>query len=160
MRTVAERFWEKVDASGGPDACWEWRSARFGPGYGHFLKDGKGQAAHRVAYELVHGPIPKGLCVCHSCDNRMCVNPRHLCLGTQADNVADAIIKGRDGNHTHPERHVHGEAVPSSKLTAEQVHDIRTSYAQGVDTKELARRYGVARATVSDAVARRTWRHI
>ena len=86
--TIQERFWSKVDRSG---KCWLWTASRNSSGYGKF--DGEG--AHRVAWRLAYGVIPYGACVLHRCDMPRCVNPAHLWLGTQADNVADMVAKGR-----------------------------------------------------------------
>lgn len=77
--------------------CWEWTGWR-AHGYGYFFHEGKDQRAHRVSYELFVGSIPDGLVVMHSCDNRPCVNPDHLSVGTQADNVRDMVAKGRQRN--------------------------------------------------------------
>lgn len=89
------RFWEKVDRSGGPDACWPWMGGRNDDGYGIAQFDGKFVGAHRLAYMISNGEIPCGFLVCHRCDTPSCVNPSHLWLGTQKDNLADSFAKGR-----------------------------------------------------------------
>lgn len=99
VRPAVERFWEKVDRSGGPEACWPWTGATQ-KGYGAFgLEDGKIVRAHRFMWEITYGPIPDGLNVLHHCDNRPCCNPHptHLFLGTFQDNTLDMVIKGRHG---------------------------------------------------------------
>ena len=93
-RTLAERFWSKVDVRG-PDECWEWAGATNGKGYGRIKIEGRSHSAHVVAWELANEPVPKGLCVCHRCDNPLCVNVTHLFIDTQAGNVADMVAKGR-----------------------------------------------------------------
>lgn len=105
--TLAERFWEKVEKT---DGCWLWTASLTNKGYGEFrLNEPSPILAHRVAYELAHGPIPPGLFVCHHCDNPPCVRPDHLFLGTQKDNAQDMVRKGRHANtkkthckHGHP----------------------------------------------------------
>lgn len=95
---LEERFWSKVDKSGGPAACWPWTASVDPKGYGQFAyADGTRRSgrAHRVAWILANGPISAGMSVCHSCDNPPCCNPAHLWLGTNADNVADRVRKGR-----------------------------------------------------------------
>jgi hypothetical protein len=96
-RPLAERFWERVKKGAG---CWLWTGYRMPNGYGRmgaggWSKNGGSLLAHRVSYELHKGSIPDGICVMHSCDNPRCVNPAHLSLGSQADNMADKARKGR-----------------------------------------------------------------
>jgi hypothetical protein len=90
---------QRVKAKAGPPhpktGCRPWRGTRDRDGYGVLGVDGRQQRAHRVVWELTHGPIPDGLCVCHHCDNPPCVEPTHPFLGTHADNVRDAVAKGR-----------------------------------------------------------------
>lgn len=91
--TMAERFWVRVDRAEGA-ACWHWLRAVTRDGYGYFHY-GRARLAHRVAYELTHGPIPEGMQVCHQCDNPGCVRPDHLFIGTAQDNADDKVRKGR-----------------------------------------------------------------
>jgi len=99
-RPLEERFWDKVDKS---DGCWLWTAALNPDGYGRFvvqMSPQKVRGAHRVAWELMNGAIPNGLSVLHQCDTPACVNPEHLFLGTQQDNVADMVAKGRWNGHS------------------------------------------------------------
>lgn len=93
-KATPETFWVKVDKSG---ECWVWTGSRGSGGYGKVRYQGALCFAHRLAWELTHGPIPPGMSVCHSCDNRPCCNPAHLWLGTYADNMHDRDRKGRHG---------------------------------------------------------------
>jgi len=102
-KPLAELFWPKVDKRGS-DACWYWVASRSWNGYGLFKAGGKRQGAHRVSYELEFGAIPDGLHVLHSCDNRACVNPAHLFLGTHEDNMADMKRKGRASRVGRPRK--------------------------------------------------------
>lgn len=128
-KTKAERFWGKV-ARG--DGCWEWTGRRHRQGYGVFWVGRTPHLAHRVAYELAAGPVPAGLCVCHRCDNPPCVNPAHLFVGTQLENMADMKAKGR------------GHAA----FTKEDVEEIRRLQDAGLTQKEIAGRFGVGVGTV------------
>jgi hypothetical protein len=93
---VADRFWEKVSVTGDPSDCWEWTGA-IDPqtGYGRIGAFGSSPGAHRVSYELAHEFVPDGMLVCHTCDNRKCVNPGHLYVGTYSDNIRDAYRRTR-----------------------------------------------------------------
>lgn len=144
---VAERFWSYVSKSPG---CWEWQGARIG-GYGKFKINYKQVAAHRFSYELEYGEIPDGLFVCHQCDNRACVRPDHLFLGTPADNVEDAIQK---------DRWARGERSGRAKLTTAQVQEIRALREEGVKLQEIADRFGISDSAVQFIVARKNWRHV
>jgi hypothetical protein len=151
-RPLAERFWEKVQKSDEPGACWLWAGAtirRYGAIRGD---DGKVLYAPRVSWELANGEGPGDLHVCHSCDNPPCVNPAHLFLGTNADNQADKVAKGRASR---------GEGRPSAKLTEEGVREMRALHAQGGwSFYRLAKRWGVTYRTASDVIHRRTWKHV
>lgn len=94
-RSLAERFWSKVDTSAGLFGCWPWAAGRNDKGYGMFRVEGRDRRAHRIAWTLTNGPIPDGLLVLHECDNPPCVNPAHLHLGTDADNARERDERGR-----------------------------------------------------------------
>jgi len=155
LENLAERLWAKVDVKG-PDDCWLWSGCTDSYGYGHIWDRRRYSAsrAHRIAYELTYGTIPEDMCVCHHCDNPPCCNPKHLFLGTKADNSHDAMRKGRIYRAV-------GELCTSSKLTAEQVLEIRHRHSLGrVTQTKLAAEFGVGKATVGRIVKRVTWRHI
>ena len=145
---IEELFWKKVEKT---DWCWEWTAARNSDGYGFYCLYGKLFRAHRLSWVFVHGPIPRGLCVLHKCDNPPCVNPGHLFLGTQKDNIRDCQMKGRKakGNQT-------GKAI----LTEQQVINIRRLYNQGRLQREIANQYGVAQRTISHIITGTCWRHV
>ncbi len=138
----------EVDESTG---CWVWQGTRLAGGYGSVSVRGRTVLAHRLSFELSVGQIPTGMFVCHKCDNPACVNPAHLFLGTPADNVRDAVAKGRMA---------HGSAHLRSKLTEEQVADILRRCAAGERQMDLAAEYGVGRAAVNRIVLGYTWRHV
>jgi hypothetical protein len=149
-KTLEQRFWEKVDRSG---ECWNWTASLGTHGYGQIGVGGAVVAAYRVAWELTHGPIPKGLCVCHRCDNPKCVNPSHLFIGTQTENLRDMRMKGRARNKPN-----FGHRNGNARLRDEDVASIRKRYASGESLRTLGRDYGVWHTTIADIVSRRTWR--
>lgn len=151
-KPLAELFWSKIDTSG---ECWTWTAAIDQKGYGCFMRRGVPTRAHRVAYELTHGPIPPGLLALHRCDNPPCCNPAHLFLGTHADNVRDMDRKGRRRNTPH-----HGGHNGMARLTASTVRLIRHERAQGATLSLLAKRFNVTMSTVSKVALGRSWKHV
>lgn len=145
-----ESFLGRFVISDDPAACREWTGRKSDEGYGQVYWQGKARQAHVVAWELRHGPVPKGLCVCHSCDNPPCCNWDHLFLGTHADNMADMAAKGRQAS---------GERVAGAKLQESDIPVIR-ALASTLSRREIARRYGVCRDTIAKVVVGKTWRHV
>jgi hypothetical protein len=145
------RFWSNVEKTAD---CWRWTGGVFSNGYGQFRLGRKKARAHRAAYELLVGNIPKDKIVCHRCDNPVCVNPEHLFLGTHADNARDRDEKGR-GGFVQPAP-MPGEKNPSARLTAEDVLAIRAAWPRTTQAV-LAKQYGVAPTTISAVVRRETW---
>jgi hypothetical protein len=145
--TVAARFWSNVHKG---ERCWIWTAAKHRYGYGACGKDYGDTRAHRAAWMLTNGPIPKGKVICHKCETKLCVNPAHLFLGTQADNMADNKAKGK----SH-----YGERAWNVKLTDALVLEMRS--LKGTATmRELAERYGVSQPTVWHVLSGRTWKHL
>lgn len=153
-RPVEERFWEKVDRRG-PDECWEWQAGTDKDGYGRIrLGNDRGQKtvrAHRLSFEMHNGETPPDdMVVCHTCDNPPCVNPAHLWLGTNLDNILDMESKGR--------RPV-GEATGKATLNPDLVRKIRHLYP-GSTMEQIARELGVGKQAVYHCLNGRTWRHV
>jgi hypothetical protein len=149
---IIQRLVRRIDRRG-PDECWPW-TGRTVKGRGKLrLNDGKDLNCARALWAIVHGPIPQGYGICHTCDNRICLNMRHLFLGTQQDNIADMVAKGR-------QRGPCGERARHNKLTAAQVTEIRALIGQRVNRREIAARYGMAVCSIHDIRARRSWKHI
>jgi hypothetical protein len=148
-QSLEVRFWSKVKKAG-PDDCWMWTGSVWHVGYGTIWRDRKQAYAHRTAYELAHGAIPDGMCVCHRCDVKLCVNPAHLFLGTSRENFLDMVDKRRNAR---------GEML-RQKLTAQKVRAMRAAYAMGASQSALAREYNVNQSCVSRTVRGKHWAHI
>ena len=133
------------------DGCWKWQGAQDGHGYGQIRINCHTKRVHRFSYELHRGPIPKGMDVCHSCDNRICVNPDHLFVGTRHDNMMDASMKRRT---------VFGDRQPASKLTDQKVSFARQLRLNGWTYAKIAERFNVSDATLWKAITGRTWQHV
>jgi hypothetical protein len=153
LASVTDRFWSKVDWSGGPNACWLWTAYRDRDGYGNFGFRGKNERSNRVAWIISKGEIPDGMFVCHSCDNPSCCNPRHLFLGNHLTNVQDRVAKFRSAC---------GSMQTNAKLMERDVRVIRALYklAVAAAAKKLAKQYNISRQTVHLIVHRKSWRHI
>jgi hypothetical protein len=164
---LPERFMNKVEAT---KNCWVWKAAHTGNGYGVYTVQKKNIYAHRFVWSFINGEIPKGMVVCHRCDNPSCVNPKHLFIGTQKENLSDMKNKGRSAvgpkhrSKKHPELVLHGEQIGNSKLTEEQVRKIREEYRPGkpgvkseTSLTGIAKKYGVAFQTISKIINNRRW---
>lgn len=156
--SVATRFWARVDKNGPvvdgmDDQCWQW-VGHTACGYGVVCDNRKSIKVHRFSYQIHVGKIPDGLMVCHHCDNKLCVNPNHLFLGTADDNVQDMVAKGRQ---------IKGVSCHSAKLTEDDVREIRRRF-KGWDKvnggRPLAREFGVTDVTIRNIVYRKDWKHV
>lgn len=153
-KSLEDRFWSHVDKSSN---CWMWLAGLTGNGYGSFNVKGKTQRAHRVIYELKYGSISERMCVCHTCDNRLCVRPSHLFLGTQKDNVRDASVKGRLAGRVAGVSMNKGETNGRAKLTEEDVLAIRKDTRSLI---EIAEGYNICKQTVLNVKSRKRWKHL
>lgn len=133
------------------DGCWEWKGSIDKHGYSWLTVSHKAVRANRFSYQLHYGVIPGDLFVCHRCDNRSCVNPAHLFLGTAVENNLDRDRKGRQAR---------GETSAWHKLTEKEVLEIRSLTSEGESDVLVARRFGISRCTVRDIRVRRTWRFL
>ena len=136
-----ERFSSKINKN--KNGCWEWIGQKDSHGYGKFINNGREEKASRVSYKFHSGTIPRGMNVCHTCDNPSCVNPKHLFLGTQKDNMIDACKKGRI----------------CSKLKEKDVREIRSKRGD-YTRRQLAKKYKVSPDTIKSIMCNRTWKWV
>lgn len=148
--STREKILQRVRVENG---CWLWGRAVSSNGYGFMWVSERRryQNTHRASYEAFVGPIARGLQVLHRCDVRLCVNPAHLFLGTQKDNIADMIAKGRDNRPR-------GERAGTAKLTAEKVRAIRK--ITGKTSRQIAVEFGVGKSTINAVRDRTAWKHL
>ena len=151
------KFWSRVNIPSLLD-CWLWKGYRVPFGYGSVQGfDGRSVLTHRFAWQITYGVIDEGLCVLHKCDVPSCCNPNHLYVGTQKDNIRDAIERGRFTYPVAPR----GTKVWSNKLTEAQVLEIRELAEKGeLKQRVIAKRYGISASTVNYIKQRRCWAHI
>lgn len=148
-----KRFWKFVDKKS-DNECWNWLGGIKDTGRGNFYLDGKTIQAHRMSWLIHFGEIPDGLDVLHTCDNGKCVNPNHLFLGTQLDNIRDMESKGRAV-------HLRGDNDPKSKLTESQVKEIFFLYKPKEFSQfKLAKMFKVSRSTIEAVLHKKTWKHV
>lgn len=180
MLPIADRFWTKVKKT---SSCWPWTAALNPSGYGMLSGGRKKDAplrAHRISWIIHMGQIPNGMHVLHRCDNRRCVNPSHLFLGSNLDNVRDMVKKERNakgvkhsetmkrfaargdknGTKTHPEKILKGESHFAAILTNGKIIQIRSMRRAGLKLKHIGDIFGVAKSTICCICKRRRWKHV
>ncbi len=153
-----ERFWSKVDKSGGDTACWPWMMSVDKDGYGQYRlhgRRGRNLKAHRIAYQIANGSIDPELFVLHSCDNPPCCNPAHLRQGTHIENMSDMSLRGRSKKTGYP-----GTKNVKCVLTEHEVLVIFNRVTSGENPRLLGIEFGVARTTIEAIKLRKTWKHL
>ena len=159
LGTLEKRFYKKIEKT---DYCWVWLGAKTGSGYGVVRgPDSRMMGAHVASYLIHNGPIEVGQQICHICDNKLCVNPNHLFIGTQLDNMHDMISKGRQATGeklNHPSQK--GELNSGSKLTEDQVIKEKKLYSEGYRQCEIMRLLGITRANIWAIVHGVSWNHV
>lgn|SRR3990167_6701040 len=146
---LEKRFWDKV-AYARDWKCWLWTGSTNNTGYGRININRKVKLAHRVSFEMKNGKIKEGMSVLHRCDNPLCVNPKHLMVGTRKENNADMWAKNRG---------IKGENASWSKLTQEKVDDIRKIYqTEKISMRKLARNFNVSYTTINFIIHKKTWK--
>jgi len=154
---IEQRFWTKVRKQDG-DQCWLWTAAIKASGYGTITEDFTGRTilAHRVSYQFTYGPISDEICVLHKCDVRNCVRPDHLFLGDYHDNAIDAFNKGR---RTIPSP-MRGKDNPNTKLTIEQVIQIKHMLKAGKHVVDIGQQFHVHKQTIIEIRDNQNWKYI
>lgn len=152
---VETRFWLRVRST--IDGCWEWQGCIAPNGYGQISIDNRAVYVHRLSWQLHFGWLPNGLelDICHHCDNRICVNPKHLFAGTRAENLADCRTKGRQGK-----TRLRGEQLTQTILNSAKVAEIRRLFSEGMRQADIADIFGVGQSTISAIITRKTWKHL
>jgi len=144
-KTEEEFFWSRVGRNT-EESCWEWTGGHYKSGYGYFRWEGKSRLSHRLAWELSVGPIPNGLFVCHTCNNPSCINPRHLFLGSQEENMQHMVQEGRHRGN--------------AKLNEEDILEIRHLYSVGVPVREIAEKFQIHSNSVWRCVTGKAWSRV
>lgn len=150
------RFWKRVIGTADPDACWGWLGGADKDGYGRLWlggAEGPNIVASRFSWQIHFGPIPDGLRVLHRCDNPPCCNPHHLFLGTNAENSADMVTKGRSFRPV-------GALAGAAKMTEADVAAIRERAGKGQTQRAIAAQFGLSFQQISRIVRRDRWAHI
>jgi hypothetical protein len=151
MGNIYDRFEEKMDVDPAT-GCWIWNANKYRDGYGQIKFCGKPVRAHRLAWELYFGPVPRNMQVLHQCDVPLCVNPAHLFLGTHQDNMRDKVKKGRQAK---------GEQNGGgNKLTTNDVRKIKRDLSEGVSQRGIAKKFNVSQAMVSLINTGIKWSHV
>lgn len=155
INSIPEQVRRRIKVTEG---CWLWKGTIAKNGYGVVKiggRKGKLKYIHRLVAKISFGDLPKGLFVCHTCDNRICCNPDHLFLGLPAENAADAASKKRIKGPR-----LIGETNPSAKLAETDIHKIRSLWQSGFGFQQIADQFGVSKNTIWNVVRRVSWRHI
>lgn len=158
-KELIERLRGRTELGGPNGDCWVWKG-NYGNAYGTYYHKGRAERAHKVAYVAANGPIAPYTCICHTCDNRRCVNPDHLWVGTYAENTADMWSKGRGFVPQLPGRAQPGERNIASKLTEAQVYEIRDLAAKGANATELSLKFNADPSNIRSIIRRDTWKHL
>jgi len=159
VKCMKSKFTSKIGMPN-DNGCMEWLGWKNKHGYGKFSVGSKYAFAHRYSYEFHIGAIPVGLFVCHSCDNRGCVAPQHLWLGTNIENQQDMRNKGRQNHHRGPLPNIQGLKHINAKLTEDKVKDIKIKLLKGIKGTIIARKYNVSDQTIYDIKNGKNWKHV